>query len=492
MVYKFSRTVCALALLMGCHFALTANFSPPESAPERPALKHAQTNFCNLSAAGSTPCTCGTFSNFILGDTTPWQVTASGNRTGTGIPGTITWSLVPDGTVVPGGTAGAAGASDLNSFLSTTFPGGVTGEELIEQAFNRWDELSGLSVVRETNDDGRALNTSTFDGVLGVRGDIRIGGQVLDGPNGTLAFNFFPNAGADMVIDTSEGNFFGGSFGSNRAFRNTIMHEVGHAIGLSHVESTTDALLLEPTINLSFDGPQLDEVRAVQFVFGDAFEETNDGLGNETVSTATDLGIVAPGGTIAIGKDADVPTQAISPTATDFVSISGGNDVDVYAFTVATSSSVDCAVTPLGGVFSQGSTPGAIASFDANSRVDLALTIIDSDGQSLLASSDQFGLGAAETLSSVLLEPGTYYAQITGVQDTIQLYALEINSAVENTSALKGDVDLNGVVNFLDINAFIGILGSGTFQVEADANCDEAVNFLDIAPFIAILAGEQP
>lgn len=56
------------------------------------------------------------------------------------------------------------------------------------------------------------------------------------------------------------------------------------------------------------------------------------------------------------------------------------------------------------------------------------------------------------------------------------------------SDVLKGDVDLDGVVNFLDINPFIGVLSTNGFQAEADANCDNAVNFLDIAPFIAILA----
>ena len=142
--------------------------------------------------------------------------------------------------------------------------------------------------------------------------------------------------------------------------------------------------MLEPTIDLSFDGPQLDEVRAVQLVFGDAFEETNNGLGNETVPTATDLGSIAPDGMIAIGIDADVPTQTISSTAIDFVSISSEDDVDFYSFTVTTSSSLDITLTPLGGVFSQ----GGIAAFDANARVDLALSLFDTDGLSLLASSN--------------------------------------------------------------------------------------------------------
>ena len=483
MVVKVFRIVCVLAFLLGCHFAITADFWRTLPAHDRHMRHPARIAYCTLSASSEhSDCTCGTFSNFILGETNSWQRTASGFRSGTGIPATITWSIVPDGTTVPGGAA-PTGASDLNDFLSTRFTGGVTGEELIEQSFNRWDELSGLSVVREFNDDGSGFSNSIFNGVLGVRGDIRIGGQELDGPNGTLAFNFFPSDGADMVLDTSEFNFFGIPTNSNRAFRNVIMHEIGHAFGIDHVVSSSDQLLLEPSINLSFDGPQLDEVRAVQLVFGDAFEETNNGLGNSTVPTATDLGSISSGGMIAIGTDADVSTQTISSTATDFVSISGAGDVDVYSFTVTTSSSLDITLTPLGGVFAQ----GGIAAFDANARVDLALSVIDSDGQSLLGSSDLSGLGGTETLSSILLEPGTYYTQITGVEDTIQLYSLELTAEAAEPATLKGDVDLSGAVDFLDIASFIGGLQAGVFQAEADVNCDTFVDFADIAALVAIL-----
>ena len=58
---------------------------------------------------------------------------------------------------------------------------------------------------------------------------------------------------------------------------------------------------------------------------------------------------------------------------------------------------------------------------------------------------------------------------------------------VEEDPVLKGDVDMDGVVNFLDIPAFIAVLQSGSFQAEADVNCDTVVNFLDIPAFIAAL-----
>ena len=53
-----------------------------------------------------------------------------------------------------------------------------------------------------------------------------------------------------------------------------------------------------------------------------------------------------------------------------------------------------------------------------------------------------------------------------------------------------GDVNQDGVVNFLDINPFIEFLGFNTFLLQADCNQDGAVNFLDIAFFIAILAAQ--
>ncbi len=52
-----------------------------------------------------------------------------------------------------------------------------------------------------------------------------------------------------------------------------------------------------------------------------------------------------------------------------------------------------------------------------------------------------------------------------------------------------GDVNVDGIVNFLDISPFISVLSSGTNQCEADCNQSGEVDFLDIAAFIAILSG---
>ena len=53
---------------------------------------------------------------------------------------------------------------------------------------------------------------------------------------------------------------------------------------------------------------------------------------------------------------------------------------------------------------------------------------------------------------------------------------------------LQGDVNMDGVVDFLDVTPFINLLLSGGFQAEADINNDGVVNFLDIAPVIVLLS----
>ena len=51
-----------------------------------------------------------------------------------------------------------------------------------------------------------------------------------------------------------------------------------------------------------------------------------------------------------------------------------------------------------------------------------------------------------------------------------------------------GDVDMNGVVDFFDIQPFIDVLSNKMFQDEADINGDGTVDFFDIQPFIDILS----
>lgn len=56
------------------------------------------------------------------------------------------------------------------------------------------------------------------------------------------------------------------------------------------------------------------------------------------------------------------------------------------------------------------------------------------------------------------------------------------------SGCVLGDINLDGVVSFLDIAPLITLLSDGRFQCEADLDQNGLVNFLDIAPFINLLS----
>ena len=54
---------------------------------------------------------------------------------------------------------------------------------------------------------------------------------------------------------------------------------------------------------------------------------------------------------------------------------------------------------------------------------------------------------------------------------------------------LRGDMNLDNLVNGLDVDPFVGLVTAGDFQTEADMNGDGAVNGLDVDPFVAAVVG---
>lgn len=367
-----------------------------------------------------------------------WTSTSSGSS-GLGRPATLTWSVVPDNSQLPTGLGEPVSNSSLISFLDGVHHGGNSpggGDltqrnwwQLMDSAFERWDELSGINFNYEPNDDGRRLGS--IGGVLGVRGDHRIGGHSIDGQISPtfLAYNFFPN-NSDMVIDTDEINRWSNASNNFILFRNMLMHEIGHGIGLNHVEPTAQTKLMEPRISTSFDGPQLDDILGVHRLYGDANEE---GAGNETYLNATSIGSVLAGQTVSIGTDG--ADESVSPGETDFVSIDDDSDVDYFRFTVGQSQVVSITLTPLGPTYLEGASEASAVPFDASAQSDLTLDLYDTDGTSILAISDDAGIGFSETISTHQLgDAGDYYVRIGGRSNAVQLFQLDITAVPEPTT----------------------------------------------------------
>ena len=407
-----------------------------------------------------------------------WLGTASAPPGAMGDPITLTWSIVPDGTLIQG-----EGDSGLVSFLDGLF-GGEPGENdltqrpwfsLLSDSFDRWSEVSGITFAYEPNDDGQIHGSA--NGVLGTRGDIRLGGAHIDGGSGTLAYSYFPS-NSDLVFDTGDSGFFSNVTQNYRAFRNTLMHEVGHGLGLDHVVSNTDAFLLEPAINISYDGPQLDDIRGMHWYYGDALEKTSGGLGNDSTQHATSLGVLAPGGTISIGADAAGDTL-VGTDEFDFVSIANSVDADYFSFDVSGPVGLNAVLTPLGGVFNQAVQGGTQSLFNANARSNLALAIFDQDGQAVLALSNQTAEGGIESFTGLRLPAaGKYFARVTGSTEIVQLYQLDL-AAVALAAALPGDFNFDGEVNAADYLVWRKLSGETGLGLAADANGDEVVDEAD-------------
>jgi len=361
-----------------------------------------------------------------------WTSTASGTS-GIGRPVELTWSIVPNGTNLPRGLGEPASPSNLISFLDTIHHGGASPGgsdltqrdwfDLFESSFERWDELSGIDFSYESNDDGASLSSGNR-GILGRRGDHRISGHSIDGQISPtfLAYNFFPNH-ADMVIDTDEVNRWGNPEDNFIRFRNMLMHEVGHGLGLNHVTSGDADFLMEPFLATSFDGPQLDDILGIHRLYGDVNEA---GAGNEDYLNATSFGRFWPGESRKMGSDAN--DTVVDFSEVDFLSIDDDSDVDFFRFTMLAPGFIDLDLTPLGPSYLEGRQGGTQSLFDTAAMSDLSLSLWDRDGSSLLDSANENGLGGSEQLDSVFLfEPGDYYVSVAGAQNAAQFYELGID-----------------------------------------------------------------
>ena len=125
-----------------------------------------------------------------------WVNPVGGTSANPGDPATVTWGIVPDGTLVPG-INGTTRASDLVSFMDGiygTSSGPVSTRPwfpIFKRAYDTWSAVSGLNFVYEPNDDGVEVGLANR-GVASIRPDVRIGGRDIDGNSNILAFSFFP------------------------------------------------------------------------------------------------------------------------------------------------------------------------------------------------------------------------------------------------------------------------------------------------------------
>lgn len=285
-----------------------------------------------------------------------WTTTATDGAVSQGQRITLTYSFVPDGTPIT--IAGATGTEQSTLFANfdATFPGGrAAWKAKFAQAFNQWGELLNITYV-EVSDDGAAFPTST--GQLGSRGDIRIAMRSLGEP---LAVNFFPQFGGDMVLDSLNMAEFSNSNGDFIRLRNVLGHEHGHGLGLNHTVPQSGTKLMEPALNTNFDGPQEDDIRGAQFIYGD-WAEPNTGIGDEEF-----LG----------GPLRDVASGGTQVFEFENLSLERSGESDWYGFTAFAMAPIAIRVDPIGTTydFAPQNNPASETTVNAKSIRNLGLRL---------------------------------------------------------------------------------------------------------------------
>ncbi len=371
-----------------------------------------------------------------------WNRTASGKTGAQGNPITLTYSFVPDGTPLPTAVGEPEAASSLYAVLDAAFGGDrALWKAQFAWCFQRWSEVTGITYL-EVSDDGAPVPSSP--GVIGARGDIRFGSHNIDGATGVLGYSYYPDT-ADVILDSSEN--WGNPTRDYRYLRNTIMHEHGHGLGLGHVWPMNQTKLMEVTLWMGFEGPQDDDIRGGQRLYGDPNE--ND----DTHQTATDLGVLTP-----------------TPVWAENLSTDSSTDADWFRFYAGPGRSLNVTVSPVGSTYMVGPSESTTVSVNTRSISDLQIQVFNTNGTTQLVLSNATPAGFDEVLSQYPLPAagGTFFVRISpaaGGANDVQRYRASFSLApvppVINSVSVSPSLNAAGdaVTVTADVSAAQGVAG---------------------------------
>lgn len=161
--------------------------------------------------------------------------------------GTVTWSIVGAGVDISRFGISTQISIDGSSFFTFDFVDAIAG------AFAEWSTYGDIDFV-QVADDGLAAGA-------GVSGDIRI--YFGDIPGDVAGLAFYPSSyglaiGGDLLLDTLD------RFNTDQVlFTSVALHEIGHSLGLGHVDSDS---IMTPII--SETSLQPDDIEGIQEIYG--------------------------------------------------------------------------------------------------------------------------------------------------------------------------------------------------------------------------------
>ena len=167
-----------------------------------------------------------------------------------GTGATISYSYMLGGEACDTGSC-----SSLDSFMPTDY------KTEIGKAFDAWSSVTNLNFF-EVTDDGADAGSITSSG------DIRIGGENMDGQHGVLAHAYYPHTsswGGDLHFDLNETWSIDGFAGTISIFW-VALHEIGHSLGLGHSDDSNS--IMGPYYNPHLTTLGADDIAGIQHLYG--------------------------------------------------------------------------------------------------------------------------------------------------------------------------------------------------------------------------------
>lgn len=185
---------------------------------------------------------------------------------------TVTWSIIDGGVSLNGASYNGGSTYNGNSVglgsLMTTFD--YLGQ--IQAAFNAWSAVANIT-FQYVSDSRSAFNV--FDSTTKPEPNIRIGAFPMGNDSSTLAVGYYPPnytapqrflTGAGDIHLNSNKLFEIGFAGAGYDLFQVVAHEIGHAVGLGH--SDTSAALMYAFYSEAFSGPQADDIAGARYLYG--------------------------------------------------------------------------------------------------------------------------------------------------------------------------------------------------------------------------------
>ena len=187
-----------------------------------------------------------------------------------------------------GGPATISYSFGTAAYATTEIPGNIvvlnvgnTGiaaanwQTQITNALNAWATEVNTALGGGTLVFNLVADSNTAFNAGGATGDIRFGGEAMDGALGVLAHAYYPppngtSAAGDTHFDIDD-NWAVGSIDGDTSTIDIFQvaaHEIGHALGLGH--TNVPGSLMNPIYSEAFTGLQADDIAGIIDIFNGA------------------------------------------------------------------------------------------------------------------------------------------------------------------------------------------------------------------------------